>query len=259
MNFREALISTYRQNPCQVLPNALWKALARLEQLQTSVRIENGAAQRLAAFDEKRLLVYWTRDRGERLDFNRPLAELELALIHQDYLHAVSQTAHFPVQKPYLRLIYCGSNQPTRVSVPAGFSLKAVKMPQEAEQVAGLIGRCYRDLQPSAATVVSWTRQPVFDPALWLWVVDEVQGNPVGLGIADIARDLGEGSLEWIQVLPDYRGRGLGRCIVLALLARLKQRTAFITVAGLAGDRTDPEALYRRCGFTGSDVWWLLS
>ena len=47
------------------------------------------AAQRLAAFDEKKLLVYWTRDRGERLDFNRPLAELELALIHQDYLHAV--------------------------------------------------------------------------------------------------------------------------------------------------------------------------
>jgi hypothetical protein len=31
-------------------------------------------------------------------------------------------------------------------------------MPQEAEEVADLIGRCYQDLQPSAATVLSWTK-----------------------------------------------------------------------------------------------------
>jgi hypothetical protein len=46
---------------------------------------------------------------------------------------------------------------------------------------------------------------------------------------------------------------------VLALLSRLEQRAAFTTVAGIVGDRSNPEGLYRRCGFTGNDVWWLLS
>jgi GNAT superfamily N-acetyltransferase len=94
---------------------------------------------------------------------------------------------------------------------------------------------------------------------LWLWVIDEARDIPAGLGIADLDRDIGEGSLEWMQVLPAYRSRGLGRSIVLALLVRLEQRAAFTTVAGLAGDPTNPEGLYRRRGFTGRDVWWLLS
>jgi GNAT superfamily N-acetyltransferase len=232
--------------------------LAQVESLQTSVRREQDVVQQLAAWDEQKLLLYWTRNRDVPPEFPRPLADLELALIHQDYRDVVP-TGSFTVQKPYFRLIYRGGNQPATAAAPAGFSLKTVKMPQAAQMVVELIGRCYQELQPSVATILSWTRQPVFDPELWLWVVDEGRDVPVGLGIADLDRDIGEGSLEWIQVLPEYRGQGLGRFIVLALLARLEQRAAFTTVAGLAGDLSNPEALYRRCGFSGSDVWWLLS
>ena len=67
-----------------------------------------------------------------------------------------------------------------------------------------------------------------------------------------------EASLEYIQVLPEYRGRGLGECIVLELLTRLHGCVEFTTVSGEVESRTNPEGLYRRCGFRGDDVWWLL-
>ena len=44
--------------------------------------------------------------------------------------------------------------------------------------------------------------------------------------------EIGEGSLEWIQVLPEYRGQGLGTKLVLELLCRLKDKAAFVTVCG---------------------------
>jgi hypothetical protein len=32
----------------------------------------------------------------------------------------------------------------------------------------------------------------------------------------------------------------------------------FTTVSGEMNSRTKPEKLYRNCGFSGDDVWWLL-
>jgi GNAT superfamily N-acetyltransferase len=123
---------------------------------------------------------------------------------------------------------------------------------------ADLIGRCYDTLEPSTETVRSWTQHPVYTADLWLWVVDTARDMPVGLGIAEFDGRVGEGSLEWIQVLPAYRGLGLGRAVVTELLRGLSPRAAFATVSGEAAGPQSPEAFYRRCGFQGDDVWWVL-
>ncbi|MCJ7659302.1 MAG: GNAT family N-acetyltransferase [Anaerolineales bacterium] len=60
------------------------------------------------------------------------------------------------------------------------------------------------------------------------------------------------------QVLPTHRGRGLATALVLELLTRVQKRSAFTTVSGSVNNDTSPERLYRRCGFTGEDVWWVL-
>lgn len=60
------------------------------------------------------------------------------------------------------------------------------------------------------------------------------------------------------QVLPTHRGRGLATALVLELLTRVQKRSAFTTVSGRVNNDTSPEQLYRRCGFTGEDVWWVL-
>jgi len=67
-----------------------------------------------------------------------------------------------------------------------------------------------------------------------------------------------EASLEWVQVHPAYRGKGLGKALVNELSQRALEEVAFLTVSGEVESEFQPEQLYRRCGFTGDDVWWLL-
>ena len=41
MMFRDALVSAYREEPCRVLPNAIWKTLAEVDNFETSFEVEN--------------------------------------------------------------------------------------------------------------------------------------------------------------------------------------------------------------------------
>lgn len=163
----------------------------------------------------------------------------------------------FTVREPYFRLIHKQDGFQLRASVPNGFSFIDVNVQREIEKISLFIGQCYPDLQPSVETVANWVEHPTFDPALWVWVIDNAKNIPVGLGIAEIDNNVREGSLEWIQVLPTYRGVGIGKSIVSELLFRLGKSADFTTVAGEANNATNPEALYRSCGFKGSDVWWM--
>ena len=67
-----------------------------------------------------------------------------------------------------------------------------------------------------------------------------------------------EGILEWIQVIPAYRKREVGTAIVNQLLYRLSLKANFATVSGKAKNKTQPERLYRKCGFVGNDIWHIL-
>ncbi len=102
------------------------------------------------------------------------------------------------------------------------------------------------------------TKTRVFDNDLWIFVINKDTTQPVALGIADFDADIREGSLEWIQVLPTNRGTGLGKLVVNELLLRLKTKADFVTVSGQIDNGSKPEMLYRKCGFTGNDVWYVI-
>ncbi|MGN0628125.1 MAG: GNAT family N-acetyltransferase [Oscillospiraceae bacterium] len=89
-------------------------------------------------------------------------------------------------------------------------------------------------------------------------IKDIEYGKTAACGIADFDREIGELVLEWIQVLPEYRRRGLGKMLVNELLCRMGNRAKFATVSGRADSPSNPEALYRKCGFAGNDVWHVL-
>jgi hypothetical protein len=194
MNFRDAFISTYSENPCQVLPNALWKTLTQLENLQTSISIEKDIVMSMQAWNETNLLVYWTRYRKQSFDFSQPQTNLSLVLIHQDYLHTFPST-RFAIHKPYFRLIRRQNEPEVKASIPTGFSIIEVNVQQETGKVSHLIGQCYQDLHPTVESVNRWVYHPTFDPVLWVWVIDNAKGIPVGLGIAEIDNNILEGSL----------------------------------------------------------------
>jgi len=256
MTFRDALVSAYYEEPCQVLPNTIWKTLREVDNFKTSFEVENSVVMRLEMWDEEGLHLYWHRDRyPPNIPENR-LSRLKFVLVHQDYL-GTFPLERFGTRKPYFRLIH--RNQPIQVmKLTSGFRIVNVNVDTEADAVAEVIGKCYDDFNPSGQSVQNWASYPVFDRDSWIWVIDDRKGIPVGLGIAEVDPMILEASLEWIQVLPEYRGRGLGERIVLELLNRLYGRVEFTTVSGEVESQTNPEGLYRRCGFRGDDVWWLL-
>ena len=254
--FRDALVSAYCAEPCRVLPNAIWKTLAEVDNFETSFEAENNVVMRLEMWDEEGLHLYWHRDRHPPNIPKNCFSRLKFVLVHQDYLGAVP-IERFATRKPYFRIIHRNRAIPS-LKLPLGFCIVNVNVDTEADAVAELIGKCYDNLHPCSESVRSWTNHPVFDRDSWIWVIDEKRGIPVCLGIAEVDPTIPEASLEYIQVLPEYRGRGLGKCIVLELLTRLHGRVAFTTVSGEVENRGNPESLYRRCGFRGDDVWWLL-
>lgn len=140
------------------------------------------------------------------------------------------------------------------VQVPAGYALREAS----AEEFAEHICKCYQGIGVTAEELEGYTRREVYCPALWLALADENTGEIAATGIGELDRHMGEGILEWIQVSKEHRGRGLGSCIVRELLWRMKDHADFATVSGQCANPTNPEALYRKCGFTGNDRWHIL-
>lgn len=155
--------------------------------------------------------------------------------------------------EPYFRLSHDLQDLETPV-IPEGFSLCNAAL----EDFADHINKCYDGSCISASELRSYSTRPVFNEALWIAVKDEQTGDIVATGIGELDPEIGEGVLEWIQVSGNYRGRGLGSFVVLELLRRMKGHAVFATVSGQCNNPTNPEGLYRKCGFTGSDVWHVL-
>ncbi len=124
--------------------------------------------------------------------------------------------------------------------------------------IVSIINNSYTDLSVDIVQIKRYAKTEVYDKNLWIIAYDKQSDTPVGCGIADFDNEVKEGILEWIQVLPEYRGRKVGKAIVNELLYRLKDKSEFVTVSGKVNNITNPEKLYRACGFTGNDVWHIL-
>ena len=144
-------------------------------------------------------------------------------------------------------------------SLPANYYFQTVNIQSQLSTVAHFLNNCYDNFFITADQVEKWTKYMVFDNSLWLFVYSLSSSYPVALGIADIDKTIKEGSLEWIQTLPDARGKGIGAALVTELLLRLLPKADFATVSGLADSEFKPEALYRKCGFVGEDIWCVLA
>ncbi|MDD3171187.1 MAG: GNAT family N-acetyltransferase [Bacilli bacterium] len=129
---------------------------------------------------------------------------------------------------------------------------------KDIEELRSMMNDCYRDeeISVSLKSILSWKKHPTYEEDLWIVIKNEF-GEIIASGIAEVDREIGEGILEWIQVLPKYQHQGFGKMIVFELLRRLKGKAKFVTVSGSLENNSNPEKLYRSCGFTGNDVWYI--
>ncbi len=128
----------------------------------------------------------------------------------------------------------------------------------DIKTIVQIINDSYTDISVNKDLIKSYTKTPVYNSDLWIMVKEKPTDKCVGCGIADFDIETRELILEWIQVLPQYRGKKIGQLIVTELLLRMKNVADFATVSGKVDNETKPEELYRKCGFTGNDVWHIL-
>ncbi|MBR6027586.1 MAG: GNAT family N-acetyltransferase [Clostridia bacterium] len=150
----------------------------------------------------------------------------------------------------YFRLIHRMEAIP-EAWLPEGFA----PVSADAEAFAQHINACYEQEGVTAAGLLAYREHPVYRPGLWIAAAEEPTGALAATGIAELDGRVGEGILEWIQVSPEHRRKGLGRWLVCELLRRLQGQARFVTVSGRLDSPSSPCALYRSCGFEGAVVW----
>lgn len=174
----------------------------------------------------------------------------DMLILHQDEWLLTDTQAYTDAR--YFRLFHDLTNlhKPT---LPPGFSFCTADLADYARHIS----ECY-GMYMEASELSRYLSRPVYCAELWLAIRDDASGQIAASGIGELDREIGEGALEWIQVSKEYRRHGLGACIVLALLCRMRGQADFVTVSGQCGHPDNPEALYRSCGFTGTDVWHIM-
>ena len=138
--------------------------------------------------------------------------------------------------------------------LPDGYEIARCGVGDFADQ----INSCYRREHVSAEELLAYRSRSVYRPELWIAVSDAESGIIAATGIAELDARIGEGILEWIQVLPGYRRKGLGAYVVCELLRRMRDQASFVTVSGRMDSDSSPFSLYRSCGFTGQVSWHVI-
>lgn len=155
--------------------------------------------------------------------------------------------------EPYFRLKHSLTDIHKPV-LPNGFKLCSAALSDFVKH----INECYKGSQLTVEELDGYLKRKVYNQKLWIAVKDCKNNKIVGTGIAELDTEIGEGILEWIQVSAEYRGEGIGKFIVNELLQRMKHKAIFVTVSGQVNNPTNPQALYRKCGFEGNDIWHIM-
>ena len=156
--------------------------------------------------------------------------------------------------EPYFKLLHRLESVP-EPRLPDGFAPVSCGL----EELAAHINSCYEREHVTARELEAYRARPVFRPELWIAVRDTASGAVAASGIAELDPALSEGVLEWIQVSPGLRRRGLGSFIVCELLKRLKESARFVTVSGRMESESRPFELYTSCGFEAPVIWHVIT
>lgn len=157
--------------------------------------------------------------------------------------------------RKYFRLMHSLSGIPAFQTTAASLD---VIPPGSYDQLAELVNRSYAhcEIRVSAEDVRRWAATRVYCPNLWIGAASD--GKLIGSILCDFDAEVGEAIVEWLQVLPEFRGRGIASALVCKALHTMSSFADFATVSGECDNRTNPEGVYRRCGFEGEDVWHIL-
>lgn len=177
-----------------------------------------------------------------------------MKIIHSDEFNEKLLDNYF--DRRFFRLIHNLSNIP-ELNIPE-IKFEVIQS-NRTNELVDMINSSYAhsEIRVSEDYVRSLTITQVYCPELWIGaILDE---KLIGSIICDFDIEIGEASIEWLQVLPEYRGRGIAAALTCKALKRMSGFADFATVSGECDNITNPERVYRNCGFEGNDVWHILN
>lgn len=129
---------------------------------------------------------------------------------------------------------------------PEGFKL----VTPTKEQLTAHIAQCFPDGE-TPDSIDLWRYMEYFMVAL----VDVTTGRIVASAAADVDFGVKEGSIDWVEVSPRYRRKGLGTYLVTELIYRFRRFSDFISVSTKDFAAL---ALFQKCGFSEDCAWHIL-
>ena len=141
--------------------------------------------------------------------------------------------------------------------LPPGFSLRTWQ-PGDEVVWTRLKNEAFGDDTPLGWWERVFGEQPWFDPRGWHFCMDG--DRPVGISAAVLPRHPETGELlgaqiDWVGMLADYRGLGLGRALVVACINFALQFRPDLFVLITQRFRTSAVALYESLGFRAVMDW----
>ena len=252
-DFLAKLKELYVRNPGQVSDIALWKLAQQCRESETYSVLNRGNTH-LYAIRHNRLVFYWSDDRRHFLLTPDETRALEFLVLHVDFYRLIAdRLARYQIWESHPLLYdfaFSGEAEHSDEFFVADFDFSRE---QDYVVAAEILNLCYATQHHCAAEVAGWSNLPVFDQSLWLWVKNRANRKGVGLGISTYQASIRECYLDWIQVLPEYRGQGLGQLLVSETIKRAAGKSDIIRVTGTVPD------FYRKCGFAGTDSWRIIS
>lgn len=142
------------------------------------------------------------------------------------------------------------------LNLPNNLHFKKVRHNQD-NSVSEFISLCYDELSIKKEFIQRIKLHPTFDKSFWWWLTDK-DNNKIALAIGEYDEDINEGSMEWIQVHPDYRKKGYGSLIVNKLLNEMSKKCSFVTASTEHFQSKIVEDFYKKNGFTNKETWWIV-
>ncbi len=165
--------------------------------------------------------------------------------------------AGFKRVRYWWEMIWLGREPPPAPDPPPGVHLRPFRSPKDMEAWIALDARAFAGHWGSGSLtredIVALLQRPDFDPE-GLWFA-EIDGKLVGQAIARYntrgpkVRGIPLGRIDDVAVLPAYRGRGIGRALVLAAMGYLWRRGCRIIELTVDAENVHARRLYEALGF----------
>ncbi|MCD4714841.1 MAG: GNAT family N-acetyltransferase [Clostridiales bacterium] len=237
----EQIKKTYFEDPTS-LPTAFWKYENWLSSSQT--RIVNSEKHTAIILDNRVIFSDFDNIPEDIMD------EKMILFVSKKQLELDDQWN----EEVFFKLF--SFSQSLSPIMPSNHRFEEVKE-DEMEEVFKFILDSYENTNVCLEDIKSWRESELFDRSIWIWLVDSESSEKVALGICEHDKKNREGILDWIQVNEAYRGKGYGKILVKELMRRFNVKVDVITVSGDFKNKTNPEALYRVCGFEGNQNWFI--